>query len=507
MCQLAGLPRIAYGLERMHVHIIAVAGTGMGSLAGLLRELGHDVSGSDVAFDPPMGPALERWGVRTMPGFYGKNLDPRPDLVVVGNVCRRDNPEVVAARELGLEMTHIAGALQRFAFVGTTPLVVAGTHGKTTTSSLCAYLLDRAGLRPGYLIGGIPHDLSSSFRAAPKPSSRHLSTEPAGARQVPFVIEGDEYDTAYFEKTAKFLHYSAQVAIITSIEYDHVDIYPSFESYVAAFERFVRELPADGLLVAYAGDRKVVDVVEANARSEVSYYALSDEDHHGVAPHWLGAIAGSDETGTSFDLFAGGVFAGRLATRLSGRHNVANALAALASAAQGFGAPLPLLRSALAEFSGVKRRQELLGMPGGVYVYDDFAHHPTAVHTTLSGLRRRHDRGRLWAVFEPRTATACRKLHQHDYVSAFDAADRVLLAPLGRTGLDEAERLDTAELARELGQRGKVASVFDTIEGIVDNVGRHAEAGDVVAVLSNGAFGGIHERLLRVLESERPTGE
>jgi UDP-N-acetylmuramate: L-alanyl-gamma-D-glutamyl-meso-diaminopimelate ligase len=453
-----------------------------------------------------MGPALEQWGVRTMQGFDPKNLEARPDLVVVGNVCRRDNPEVVRARELGLETTHIAGALQRFAFPGTSPLVVAGTHGKTTTSSLAAYLLDRVGFAPGFLIGGLPHDLPRSFRAAERRDPRRLPAADGRRRNTPFVIEGDEYDTAYFEKTAKFLHYSAEVAIITSIEYDHVDIYPNFESYLAAFERFVRELPKQGLVVAHAGDPNVVEVVTANARCEVSYYALSDEDTRGVAPHWLGAIAGSDSSGTSFDLFAGGVSCGRLATRLSGRHNVANAIAALAASAQGFGAKIPALRSALSEFSGVKRRQELLGTPGGVFVYDDFAHHPTAVNTTLRGLRRRHDTGKLLAVFEPRSATACRNLHQAEYVTAFEAADRVLLAPLGRSGLGDDERLDTGKLARELSERGKVASVFDAIDAIVEAIERHAEPGDIVAVLSNGTFGGIHERLLRVLERERPTG-
>lgn len=486
----------------MHIHIVAVAGSGMGSLAGLLRELGHDVSGSDTSFDPPMGPALSGWGVRTMTGFSAAHLDPKPDLVVVGNVCRRDNPEVVAAFELGLPVTHIAGALDRFVFGETAPLVVAGTHGKTTTSAWCAYLLDRAGLEPGFLIGGLPLDLPHSFRrprAAETKLGLPLVSKP---RKSPFVIEGDEYDTAYFEKTAKFLHYKAEVAIVTSIEYDHVDIYPSFEHYLEAFRRFVRQLPAHGLVIANAADPGVVEVVEAHARCEVAYYALSGQATPRVAPHWLAAPAQSGASGTSFDVFAGGAACGRFAIGLSGEHNVANALAALAACAQGYGVPLADLVRPLAEFRGVKRRQELLGTPGGVHVYDDFAHHPTAVKTTLAGLRRRHPEGKLVALFEARSATACRKLHQREYVDAFDAADVVLLAPLGRDNIAEDERLDTKQLARDLIRAGKLAYAFDDLDSLVQGAAADAAPGDVIAVLSNGAFGGVQGRVLEALEAQ-----
>lgn len=473
----------------------------MGSLAGLLRELGHEVSGSDVRFDPPMGPALANWGVRTLTGFSPEHLAPAPDLVVVGNVCRRDNPEVVRAHELGLPVTHIAGALQRFVFGESSPLVVTGTHGKTTTSALCAYLLDKAGFAPGFLIGGIPRDLPSSFKKPRAHSPRSLLHAPAVRRNPPFVIEGDEYDTAFFEKTAKFLHYGAEVAILTSIEYDHVDIYASFDDYVAAFRRFVRQMPEHGLIVANAADPKVVEVVEQAACTEVAYYALESEATHGVAPHWVAAPAESGATGTSFDVFAGGAKCGRFAISLSGQHNVANALAALAACAQGYGAPLASLVRPLAEFSGVKRRQELVGTPRGIRVYDDFAHHPTAVSKTLAGLRRRHPQGKLLALFEAKSATACRKLHQADYVGAFAAADIVLLAPLGRDGLSEDERLDTHKLASDLVQAGKRAHAFSDLDSLVESTKEYAADGDVVAVLSNGAFGGVQQRLVAALES------
>jgi UDP-N-acetylmuramate: L-alanyl-gamma-D-glutamyl-meso-diaminopimelate ligase len=472
----------------MRIHVIAVAGTGMGALAGLLVELGHEVSGSDVSFDPPMGPALRAWGIRCLEGFDPAHLDPAPDLVVVGNVCRRDNPEVVAARERALDLTHIAGALQRFALPGTTPLVVAGTHGKTTTSTLAAWLLDATGCRPGFLVGGLPKNFDRSFRSAGESS--------VPSRPRPFVIEGDEYDTAYFEKTAKFLHYRAEVAIVTSIEHDHIDIYPTLDSYLEAFRRFVAQIPASGLVVAHAGDPTVVSVVQ-QARARVVWFALQDEPT-AVAASWTAAPAAAD-----FDLFVDGVASGRWSMTLPGRHNVRNALAALAALREGYGVPLPALRAALPGFAGVRRRQDLIGTPFGIHVYDDFAHHPTAVRETLLALRTRHPQGSLFAVFEPRSATACRNLHQAEYAEAFDHADEVLLAPLGRPNISESERLDVDLLARELRGRGKPAEACASTDRIIARLVAEARPGDAIALLSNGAFGGIHRRLLEALDSSR----
>jgi UDP-N-acetylmuramate: L-alanyl-gamma-D-glutamyl-meso-diaminopimelate ligase len=481
----------------MHIHVVAVAGTGMGSLAGLLKQLGHEVSGSDVRFDPPIGPALAKWGVRCFEGFDPAHLDPRPDLVVIGNVCRKDNPEARAAIDGGMPYTHIAGALQRFALEGTAPLVVAGTHGKTTTTALTAYLLDAVGEEPGFLVGGLPKDFPESFRRA-RPEKRKLSTDGRPRRRVPFVIEGDEYDTAFFEKSPKFVHYQAEVAILTSIEHDHVDIYPSFASYLDAFSRFVRGVPETGLIVANAADAHVVALVEREARAEVAFYALEDQKSF-APPHWVAAPGPSDITGSSFDLFAGGVNCGRHVTRLPGRHNLSNTVAAIAAIAQGYGVRLEQLGVPLAHFGGVRRRQDLLGDPNGIHVYDDFAHHPTAVRETLAALRAKHPEGQLFAVFEPRSATACRRLHQADYVSAFDAASRVLLAPLGRSNLPEAERLDLGQLARDLTARGIPASAPDSVDAIVEELRAHARPNDTVALLSNGAFAGIHGRVLEAL--------
>jgi UDP-N-acetylmuramate: L-alanyl-gamma-D-glutamyl-meso-diaminopimelate ligase len=480
----------------MRIHVVAVAGTGMGSLAGLLAELGHDVTGSDIAFDPPIGPLLANWGVRTSQGYDPAHLVPAPDLVVIGNVCRKDNVEARAAIDGGLPYTHIAGALSELVLGGTRPLVVAGTHGKTTTTALSAWLLEGAGRKPGFLVGGVPANFERGFRAP----RRRLPVVGAGAEheRPPFVIEGDEYDTAFFEKTAKFLHYRAEVAIVTSIEHDHVDIYPTVDAYREAFRRFVALIPPSGLIVANAADAAVVEIVSVNARADVAWYGLEGDPLHGMAPRWLGAEAGTDANGTAFDLYAGGVAAGRFLLPLGGRHNVANTVAAIGAVVEGYGVKLHEVGRPLAAFRGIKRRQEVIGRPRGIVVIDDFAHHPTAVRETLSALRARYSSSRLIAVFEPRSATACRAMHQEAYAQSFGAADEVLLAPVGRAGL-AGERLDTERLAGELRQGGKVAAAFPDVESIVHSLAERAQPGDVIALLSNGAFGGIHQRLLAAL--------
>ncbi|MEO8181449.1 MAG: Mur ligase family protein [Deltaproteobacteria bacterium] len=481
----------------MRIHIVAVSGTGMGPLAGLLRSMGHELTGSDVAFDPPIGPRLIEWGVHCQKGFDAAHLAYGPELVVIGNLCRENNPEARFAIDTGIPYTHIGGALQRFVLPGTRPVVVAGTHGKTTISSLTAGLLEAAGHKPGFLIGGVPQGLDRSFRAPPPSPSRSLLH--GRPRLPPFVIEGDEYDSAFFEKTAKFLHYSAELVVLSSIEHDHIDIYPTLLDYLRPFERLVSEVPEAGLVVANAADEHVVRIVRERARSPVIWYALEGQETFGVAPHWLVAPAAADASGSSFDLFLGGVAAGRWVTPLMGRHNLANVAAALALTTHGFGVEPSSLRLPLSSLRGAARRQDLLGTPDGVFVYDDFAHHPTAVRETLLGFRERHPLGKLFAVFEPRSATACRNLHQEVYPEALAVADGVLLAPVARE-LPPDQALDVARVAREVRERGRQAGYYQTVDEIVAALGEQAQPGDVIAVLSNGTFGGIHQKLLSALE-------
>jgi UDP-N-acetylmuramate: L-alanyl-gamma-D-glutamyl-meso-diaminopimelate ligase len=492
----------------VRVHLVGVSGTGMGQLALLLRDARHDVSGSDMAFDAPMGPALEAAGIRCLEGYAAEHIDASLELVVVGNAIRKDNPEAARAEELGLTRASMSATLRERFLVGRRPLVVAGTHGKTTTSSMCAWILHEAGLEPGFFIGGLPKNFPSG--AAIGSTKRKLSTTTSGGagKPAPFVVEGDEYDAVYWNKRPKFFDYigvgTDDVAIITSIEQDHIDIYPSAEAYEAQFEIFAQSLPGDGLLAVDARDARARRVVSEHAECKTIFYGLDGDDTGEVTPTWLGAMVAPDPVSGAqpFDLYAGGSFCGRFALKVPGAHNVRNAVGAIAACAEGFGVGVATSRTALASFEGVRRRQDLLGRPDGVAVYDDFAHHPTAVDETLRALRARHPSGKLWAVFEPRSATACRALHQHEYVSAFAPADRVLFAPLGRTNVPEAERLDLARLAREIGDTAVAES---SVDAVLARIVEDAEPGDTVALLSNGSFGGIHSRLLRALgERKRP---
>jgi len=471
----------------MRVHLIGVCGTGMASLAGLLRAAGHDVTGSDTAFHPPMGDALRRWGVHTMEGFRAEHVADRPDLVVVGNVCRRDNPEARAAIDGGIPYDSFPGTMERLFLVDRTSLVVAGTHGKTTTTALLAFLLHATGRDPGFLVGGVPVDFDHSFRL--------------GGAQTPFVIEGDEYDSAFFEKSPKLWRYRPWGAVITSIEHDHVDIYPDAASYRSAFEGFVERIPEDGILVAFAGDPEVRRVV-SRARCRVRWYALDGDDCGDVTPVWLAAPVALSGGMTPFDLFVGGSSLGRVLSPLSGAHNIRNAVAAIGLACESTEAPVSEVVAALVRFRGVRRRQEQIGEADGVRVYDDFAHHPTAVRETLAGLRARHPSGKLVAVFEPRSATASRRCHQQDYPDAFASADITLLAPVGRPEIPADEKLDVAAVVAALAGNGRIADTLPVPE-IVSRVTALAEPGDTVVVMSNGAFGGIYDALLVALARRR----
>jgi len=453
----------------------------MGSLAGLLRAEGHRVTGSDQAFYPPMGDALQAWGIETFQGFCADHLEPRPDWVVVGNVCRRDNVEAQAAIGLGLPYASMPKTLSEFILAQRRPLVVAGTHGKTTTSALLAYLLEGAEQSPGYLLGGVPINARVSF-AAGKPDGY-------------FVIEGDEYDSAFFEKTPKFWSYRPQAAILTSVEYDHVDIYDSVDSYLHAFEHFVQLMPDTGRLVAYAGDPQVRSLAR-HARCVVEYYAVDGDACGDIEPVWLAVPAATSVEGQSFDLFASGNLVGRGQTRLVGLHNLRNIVAAIALSATVAQVPLRTLLSSLPSFHGMRRRQELLSDANGMFIYDDFAHHPTAVRETLLALRRKHPDKRLVAVFEPRSATASRQIHQTEYPDALLVADVIMLAPIGKANVPETERLNTHVVAKALTAKGKDAHATADHASLWQLLVSTVAADDVIVFMSNGDFGGLPKRLV-----------
>ncbi|HLF56581.1 MAG TPA: Mur ligase family protein, partial [Thermoanaerobaculia bacterium] len=395
-------------LRPLHIHLVAIGGTGMAPLAALLAADGHRVTGSDAPLYPPMSTLLAEARIAPFVGYEPAHLEPRPDLVVIGNAVPRSNPEAVECERLGLPRLSMPEALARFFLADRLPLVVAGTHGKTTTSALAAWVWSACGRDPGFLVGGVPLDLGTSFRRG------------GGER---FIVEGDEYNAAYFDRGAKFLHYRPQTAIVTSVEYDHADLYPTPAAFRDAFRRFVTLVPESGLLVA-CGDSVELREVAAAARCETTFYGAAEgNDWRLVAPPSAG------EGGTRFTVREPDGGERELTLGVWGRHNVSNALAVWAAARRDE-LPPARIADALARFRGVRRRQELVGEPGGVTVIDDFAHHPTAVGETLASLRQRFPGRRLVAAFEPRSLTAGRAFFLDGYRAAFRAADRVVLAPI-----------------------------------------------------------------------------
>lgn len=458
----------------------------MGAFAGLLKAAGHRVTGSDTAFYPPMGDALTQWGIETMQGFSPENLIPAPELVVVGNVCRKDNPEARAAIDQGLRYRSFPKALGELFLASRRSLVIAGTHGKTTTSALTAYLLDRCGLDPSFLVGGVPKNYNESFRLG---------------KGGCFVVEGDEYDSAFYEKIPKFWSYRPHSAIITSIEHDHVDIYPTMDDYRAAFRGFVSRMSPDGVIVANAADPEVVLACK-NAPCRVAYYSLMSDETHALAA-WSAAPIAPTAGLQPFELFIGGAKVGVVLSPMMGEHNVRNAVAAIALISESLGVEPAQAARMLRDFKGIKRRQELVAQPNGMFVYDDFAHHPTAVDVTLAAMKSHHPTARLCAIFEPRSATASRATHQEHYPSAFSAADYTIIAPVGRPEIAQDQKLNVEAVVQGLRARGKLADTVDpgpdSVDAIVARVKAWARPGDVIAVLSNGAFGGIHRKLAEAL--------
>ena len=469
-----------------HVHFVAVGGTGMGSLAGLMKARGLKVTGSDENLYPPMSELLDGWGIVVNRGFRAENvLDDPADLVVIGNAVRPDNPEARAAIDEGLAYLSFPDALYRHAMAGKHSVVVSGTHGKTTTTSLISALLQGTGRDPSLLVAGHSLDFDGSFR------------EGQGAH---FVVEGDEYDTAFFDKTPKFLHYGAHTLILTSVEFDHADIYRDLDHVKDAFRSCVAKLPADGTLVAAVDHPNVRDVI-AEAPCRVIGYGTDAAS----AAQWRADSIVAEPAGTAFDIVKSGSVVGRALVPLFGRINVENALGALA-AVEALGVPLSEALEALPHFRGVKRRQEIRGEECGVVVVDDFAHHPTAVRGSIESIHSRFPDRRIVAVFEPRTNTSRRKVFQSDYAGAFEGADRVVIAVVPENPIYSAtgtvsEFFSAEQLASDLRTRGLHATAIDGVEAIVETLAAECEPGDVVLVMSNGAFDDIWQRLLDALRT------
>lgn len=449
----------------------------MAPLACLLQEQGHRVRGADGPLYPPMSTLLEGAGIEPLVGYDPSHLEPPPDLVVVGNAVPRHNPEAQAVEALGLERISMPEALGRFFLAGRQPLVVAGTHGKTTTTSLAAWVYTQGGADPGYLIGGVPSGLDGSFRAG---------------RGERFVIEGDEYNAAYFDRGAKFLHYRPETVILTAVEYDHADLYPDFDALRDAYGRLLELVPEDGLAVL-CGDSDEVRRLASRARCRVIFYGLG-------AGNDLAPLAGVEESaeGSHFQIREGDeVF--DVLLPMAGLHNVENALAVWA-VARADGLPAAVVRDALGCFGGVQRRQEEIGQRAGVTVVDDFAHHPTAVERTLAGLRARYGSRRLIALYEPRSLTAAREFLLPAYRRAFVEADVVYFGPTFHAGrLSREERIDFAALAIEMTGAGTPARAFDSVDGLLAAVLDQARSGDVLVTMSSGSFEDLPRRLVAAL--------
>jgi UDP-N-acetylmuramate: L-alanyl-gamma-D-glutamyl-meso-diaminopimelate ligase len=469
----------------MKIHLIGIAGTGMGSLAGLLRAAGHDVRGSDEHLYPPMSTQLAEQKIPVMEGFGPHNLDWGPDRVVVGNVCRKDHVEVLAAQERGIPLASFPSLLEELFLTQRRSLVVAGTHGKTTTSSLLAHVLTEAGHDPSFLIGGVPLNFRQSWRLG------------AGNE---FVVEGDEYDTAFFDKKSKFLHYRPQLVILTSVEFDHADIFADEEAVKAAFREFVQLIPADGDLVVCGAFPDAIEVARS-ARCRVTSYGRP-----GSGADWTFEVSGRKPGGRSLlRLAQGGRVVGTLETGMPGAYNLENVLGVTVAAIRS-GIDLSTIARGVHRFLGVKRRQEVRGIAAGVTVVDDFAHHPTAIRETLVGLKGRHGPGKIIAAFEPRSATSRRSVFQTDFVTALASADEVVLAPLySPEKVPAAERLDVERLAADLRSEDVPARLVPTVEATVDHLATRAAAGDTVVIMSSGDYGGLHDKLLsRLGDPVRP---
>lgn len=459
------------------IHMIAICGTGMGALASMLKDMGFEITGSDQKVYPPMSIFLSSKHIEITEGFSEKNVAYRPDLVIVGNAVSKDNPEVVGMRQMGLEFCSMPQAVNRFIGSGKKSLVITGTHGKTTTSSILAWILYEAGLDPTFMIGGILKNFESNYRLG---NGEHM------------IIEGDEYDTAFFDKGAKFLHYDPSVAILTGVEFDHADIFRDIQHVKQAFDAFITGISPHNTLVAFDDDKNVYDLMEGKSCQMVKYGRNADSVWRlgsvTIQPPW-----------TFFDVLKYDTVFGNFKTRLVGEHNLMNALSAIA-VADTLTISVEAISKAFESFEGIKRRQEVRGEKSGVTVMDDFAHHPTAVRETIRAVKPFYTNGRLVAVFEPRTNSSMRNIFQNIYPLSFDGADIICIRqPSLLDKIPPEERFSSQQLVDDLKHQGKDAHFFPDTDEIIDFLVTIAKSGDLILVMSNGSFDNIHERLLKFL--------
>lgn len=459
------------------IHLIAVCGTGMGALACILMELGYDVSGSDQTVYPPMSDFLMEKGIKLIDGYHEDNLSFGPDLVIVGNAVKKDNPEVLKMFEKNIPFCSMPQALNHFAGEGKKTIVIAGTHGKTTTSSLMSWVLYDAGLDPSFMVGGILKNFDSNFRIG---NGDYL------------VVEGDEYDTAFFDKESKFFHFDPYISILTSIEFDHADIFSDITQIRNTFDKFISGMPLDSKLIANSHDRNIEELIEGRANTVLTYGKKEDAN-------WQTGPIRVETSLNIFDVYKDGELFGNFKLPMVGEYNVLNALSVIA-ASDSLGIPANDIKSALESFEGAKRRQEIRGVKRGVTVLDDFAHHPTAVYETVKGVKSFYSDKRVIAVFEPRTNSSKRNIFQKVYPNAFEFADIVCISePQDIEKIPENERFSSEKLVADLQLKDIRAHLFKSVQDIIDFIVNITEPGDIVLVMSSGGFENIHTRLLEKL--------